>query len=102
MIGRSEECMMTLRGRLEDLLVSRRHCLLHVYEDRVEIRDLESRNGTYVNGVRIGFGEVGNGSSVFRRRLHDGDRLRLGISTIQVKIAAGVEAPSDATAVVEA
>src|SRR5579872_5794221 len=70
-IGRSEECTFQLRGAYEDLLVSRRHCLIAVHPDGVEIRDLESRNGTYVNGQRLGFplGDHRDGSSAFKRRL---------------------------------
>ena len=52
-IGRSPECNFPLRGGLVDLVVSRRHCLIDVSPDGVELRDLESRNGTYLNGQRI-------------------------------------------------
>ena len=54
-IGRSEECTFRLRGELLDLFVSRRHCLIEVRPEWIEVRDLESSNGTYVNGQRIGF-----------------------------------------------
>src|SRR5262249_22303339 len=53
-IGRSEECTFRLRGELLDLFVSRRHCLIEVRPEWIEVRDLESSNGTYVNGQRIG------------------------------------------------
>jgi len=36
-------------------LVSRVHCRLTATEDgKLELRDLESTNGTYVNGTRVG------------------------------------------------
>lgn len=37
--------------------VSKRHALLHFSGERWEVRDLGSRNGTFVNGMRINAGE---------------------------------------------
>ena len=49
-------------------LVSRVHCRLTVLPDgTLEVRDLESTNGTYVNGARVE-----------RARLQTGDRLGIG------------------------
>jgi len=49
-------------------LVSRVHCRLTVLKDgTLEVRDLESTNGTFVNGSRIE-----------RARLQAGDRLQVG------------------------
>jgi pSer/pThr/pTyr-binding forkhead associated (FHA) protein len=49
-------------------LVSRVHCRLTVLPDgTLEVRDLESTNGTFVNGARIE-----------RARLQAGDRLQVG------------------------
>jgi putative nucleotidyltransferase with HDIG domain len=42
---------------LEDSSVSRRHAEVRLGDDGWFVRDLESTNGTYVNGVRIGPGE---------------------------------------------
>lgn len=42
---------------LDDSSVSRRHAEVRHGEDGWYVRDLESTNGTYVNGVRIGPGE---------------------------------------------
>ena len=87
-IGRSEECTFQLRGAPDDLQVSRRHCLIAVHPDRVEIRDLESRNGTYVNGQRLGFplADQLDGSMAFKRRLKDGDAIRVGTSVLRVSV----------------
>ncbi|TDO37475.1 protein kinase domain-containing protein [Paractinoplanes brasiliensis] len=59
--------------------VSRRHCRLTIRPAEVTVRDLGSRNGTYVNGVRAD-GE---------RPLHDGDELRLGDAYVLVRVAIG-------------
>jgi pSer/pThr/pTyr-binding forkhead associated (FHA) protein len=48
-------------------LVSRLHCRLAAGAGEIEAVDLESTNGTYVNGQRVS-----------RGTLKDGDRLRIG------------------------
>jgi pSer/pThr/pTyr-binding forkhead associated (FHA) protein len=48
-------------------LVSRLHCRLEADDDRLNVIDLDSTNGTWVNGRRVD-----------RARLSDGDRLRVG------------------------
>ncbi len=48
-------------------LVSRLHCRLTATDDTVEVVDLKSTNGTFVNGKRV-----------TRARLAKGDRLRVG------------------------
>ena len=48
-------------------LVSRLHCRLAAGAGEIEAVDLESTNGTYVNGQRID-----------RAMLKDGDKLRVG------------------------
>ena len=55
-------------------LVSRLHCRLTVRQDGVlEIEDLDSTNGTYVNGKKIG-----------RTQLKDGDEL--GVGRVKLKV----------------
>jgi hypothetical protein len=63
-VGRSSDCWLTL----EDEISSRVHARFHVDDKFCEIEDLGSRNGTFVNGERI----------VGRRRVFDGDRIRIG------------------------
>jgi pSer/pThr/pTyr-binding forkhead associated (FHA) protein len=52
---------------LDVALVSRLHCRLSAEEDRLEVVDLSSTNGTFVNDKRIERAVLGNG-----------DRLRVG------------------------
>lgn len=49
LIGRSEECH--LRPQIE--AISRRHCMIVTNETEVIVRDLKSRNGTFVNGEQV-------------------------------------------------
>jgi pSer/pThr/pTyr-binding forkhead associated (FHA) protein len=38
---------------LDDRHVSRQHCELERLEDTVVVRDMDSANGTYVNGLKV-------------------------------------------------
>ena len=63
-----------------DPSVSRKHCVLRREDDRFQIRDLESRNGTLVNGVAVKEqwlrhgDEIATGDSVFLFLLEEDDR----------------------------
>ena len=64
LVGRSPEC----DHQISNVLVSRRHCLLFDHEGELYVRDLGSRNGTYLNGL------LKQNETV----LHDDDRLDIG------------------------
>lgn len=49
-IGRDKDCGL---GPMSDF-VSRQHCVLTLTEDALTIRDLGSKNGTFINGSRVG------------------------------------------------
>src|SRR5438132_7438837 len=54
-LGRSEDCSVRLPSHgWEFHMVSRHHCRLDIDPRRVRVRDLGSRNGTYINGRLIG------------------------------------------------
>jgi pSer/pThr/pTyr-binding forkhead associated (FHA) protein len=72
LIGRSSSCNVVLDAPL----VSRRHAVLDVDANRAAIADLGSRNGVFVNGVRV----------CGTRVLHDGDSISLGAETLDVSI----------------
>ena len=83
LIGRDEDCHL----RPKSDLVSRHHCMVLVEDDGVVVRDLGSRNGTYVNDQRI----------VGEQLLAPGDRLRVGPLEFEVRIVA--TAPASARAI---
>jgi pSer/pThr/pTyr-binding forkhead associated (FHA) protein len=58
---------------LDVALVSRLHCRLTSAGDNLEVVDLKSTNGTFVNDKRIG-----------KARLKSGDRLRIGRVELRV------------------
>jgi hypothetical protein len=62
-VGREGTCDIYV----ESNQVSRRHCLLQVTERGLLVKDLESTNGTFVNGIPMTDGYI-----------NDGDRLSLG------------------------
>jgi pSer/pThr/pTyr-binding forkhead associated (FHA) protein len=64
LIGRGEECHLRPRSDA----ISRRHCVIAVSDKQVELRDLGSKNGSYVNGQRV------EGTCV----LLSGDQLSIG------------------------
>jgi len=67
-IGRSSQCEV----HLDEDGVSRRHAQIELtVEGNVQIVDLESRNGTFVNG-----------EAVSRATLRDGDKIQIGGTTI--------------------
>ncbi|MCK9221409.1 MAG: DUF3662 and FHA domain-containing protein [Limnochordia bacterium] len=49
---------------LDDPCVSRKHALITVHGDQVTLKDLGSRNGTYLNDVRIEEGDLTHGSRI--------------------------------------
>jgi diguanylate cyclase (GGDEF)-like protein len=75
-VGRNE--MVIGRGQNADIEIlddgiSRRHARVRVLDDRTEIEDLGSRNGTFVNGQRVeSKGQI----------LRDGDKVQLSSTTI--------------------
>ena len=50
--------------RLEDLYVSRHHSLIRNEGDEYAIEDLNSANGTYLNGERVNAGSLEEGSLI--------------------------------------
>lgn len=86
-VGRGPES--TLRFDPDhDLAVSARHALLYLEGGRWWVRDLDSRNGTFVNGRRI----------IAPRALDDGDRIAFGNGGPEVRIALPTAAAAAAAA----
>jgi DNA-binding winged helix-turn-helix (wHTH) protein len=84
-LGRDTHAGVCLKGTT----VSKRHARIVVSDETVTIEDLGSKNGTFVEGVRIE-GPIG---------LRDGDEIRLGRQCLTFRSLA--EPGSTATAVLE-
>jgi pSer/pThr/pTyr-binding forkhead associated (FHA) protein len=91
-IGRAEECELRLPASWDYLDVSRRHCVIEVQPSGASVRDLGSRNGTYLNGAAIG---KRNKKLLFEAtpaelphyELRDGDELRVGATVFRVELS---------------
>lgn len=68
-IGRSDDADI----QTSDRWVSRRHCELRRRGNQIEVRDLESRHGTYINGERVSMAP-----------LRPGDELCIGLSVFRL------------------
>ena len=82
-VGRDESCDIVL----QDSKVSRQHCSFQFEGEELSVRDLDSRNGTFVNEGRI-----------VRQSLGPGDRIRVGQTTVEVQLpdgADGADGPTD-------
>ncbi len=73
-VGTHESCELVLGDRT----VSRFHCEITVREGRARVRDLGSKNGTFVDGV-----------AVLEAFLDDGARLKVGQTTMRFAIGGG-------------
>ncbi len=74
-IGRDAGCDLCLPSSR----ISRRHCIITETDGEYSIRDLDSRNGTWVNGVRLPLSPI-----------HDGDLIRLGQTNVRFQAKASV------------
>lgn len=72
LIGREVDC----RWRPKSTGISRYHCIIRINDAEVTVEDLQSRNGTFINGERISD----------RVPLADGDQLGLGRMKMDVRI----------------
>jgi hypothetical protein len=81
-IGRDSEAELRF-DPANDLDVSARHAQLFRNGDAWFVRDLDSRNGTWLNGVRVSTDS----------KLEDGDRLSFGESGPTVDVWIGVDPP---------
>ncbi|MEO6235435.1 MAG: HD domain-containing phosphohydrolase [Vicinamibacterales bacterium] len=84
--GRTAECEI----QLDDPSVSRRHCALTFADGVLQVRDLESANGTFVNE-----------RPVTEATARGGDVIRLGAAILEVRDPSGLSRPGDQTFLVD-
>jgi pSer/pThr/pTyr-binding forkhead associated (FHA) protein len=101
LVGRAEDCDIRLPSNLMHADISRHHCLFEIDPPHIRLRDLGSRNGTFVNDEMIGQrgpeqSHLEAGKEIQAdRELKDGDVVRVGNSKIEVhvEVPAWVHAP---------
>jgi transcriptional regulator with GAF, ATPase, and Fis domain len=84
-IGRGDDNVLTI----QDAALSRHHCAVEARDGRVVIRDLDSKNGVFVNGCPVA-----------ARVLADNDQIRIGDSALLV-VMPNAAAPTDAVVVID-
>lgn len=88
-LGRHPDCHMHLP---DDTFVSRHHFILEACPPQACVRDLGSRNGTYVNGHKVGGRQEGESPEEGARRaypevtLKHGDRIQVGDTALEVHV----------------
>jgi len=99
-IGRAADCdiQLSLPNDPRFANISRHHCELDIDPPAVRVRDLGSRNGTWLNGERIHHGaylenEQDREPGDFVP-LKDGDELGIGFTTIRVRVFATERVPA--------
>ncbi len=94
--GRMEDCHVCLP---DDLLVSRHHFIAEVSPPHVNLRDLGSRNGTWVNGRKTGGRAAGETPEQGAARdyplveILDGAKIQVGETDIRVRVKGTAEPP---------
>lgn len=85
-VGRAPECDISIK----DTKASRNHCEIRIWDGDYILKDLKSRNGTQVNGIRS---EVAV--------LAKGDQIRIGDTTIHFEEKAPMGASTALRAIEE-
>lgn len=79
LIGRAGDAPI----RVDDEFVSRKHCEVYLQDGKVVLRDLQSHNGTFVNGQRI--------TEIL---LASGDKLQIGETRMVFQLSAQMLPPA--------
>jgi eukaryotic-like serine/threonine-protein kinase len=92
LIGRGNDCDLRLPKDFEHADISRHHCLLEIDLPSVRVRDLGSRNGTFVNGLKIGQRSMAAIAPEFdlsdfaAHELRDRDELQVGHTVFRIEL----------------
>ena len=84
-VGRALDCFVQLSGTERDLLISRHHCQLDIDPPFIQVQDLGSINGTYLNAKEVepSLKEL---SEKAGSGIEHGDLLTIGGTTFRVDI----------------
>ena len=83
-IGRGKDCYPQMPNDPSHQTISRYHCFLDINPPAIRVRDLSSRNGTFVNGKMIGKGA--QKTTELEWDLSQGDQIKLGYTPLRVQI----------------
>jgi eukaryotic-like serine/threonine-protein kinase len=97
-VGRAEDCNICVPDQWENMDVSRHHCEFEIDPPTIWVRDLQSHNGTFVNGEKIGQRPRSQSADEVARtdglayELKDGDEVRAGHIILRVGIGKTADA----------
>ncbi|MDE5067861.1 MAG: FHA domain-containing protein [Trichodesmium sp. St19_bin2] len=100
-IGRHHNCHIRLPNNEEHRTISRYHCILDINYPYVQIYDFGSKNGTYINGKKIGKLQAKYKSEATAKMqfpeydLKSGDKIQLGTTIFQLSIETQIEIPPE-------
>ncbi|NEO54300.1 MAG: protein kinase [Okeania sp. SIO3B5] len=100
-IGRHRDCKPRLPSDEQHRTISRYHCLLDINPPDIKVRDFASKNGTYVNGKKIGqrqsehLSETTTKNNFPEYELKSGDQIQLGNTIFQVSLEEETEMPPE-------
>lgn len=101
LLGRADDCDIRLPANYAHANISRHHCVFNIDPPMIRVRDLGSRNGTYVNGAKIGQRPLHQDAyeadlgACSVHELGDGDEVKIGHTVVRVGIEALSEASQD-------
>jgi pSer/pThr/pTyr-binding forkhead associated (FHA) protein len=90
-VGRASDCQVQLPNDELHWTVSRHHCQLDIDPPYVQVRDLGSLNGTYLNGRRIGQRNPNATPApneileLPELEVRPGDEIQLGATVLQIE-----------------
>ncbi len=95
-VGKEEKCRLRFPKDADHATISRHHCLFDVNPPFIRVRDLGSRNGTFVNGAKIGQRRsvrpeqtAAGATQALEIDLKNGDEVslgRLGLAVLRVAV----------------
>lgn len=91
--GRDEECQICFPETPLNRTISRKHCVFEIHPPNIFVRDLGSRNGTWVNGNNISQRSLNQKAEEVREvkyleyLLTDGDEVRIGENVFRIEIS---------------
>ncbi len=89
LVGRGTDCQVRIS---DDRRVSRHHCQVDVAPPHARLRDLGSRNGTYVNETHYSARAAADpanataGATAAEVSLQHGDRIKVGHTVIEIRV----------------
>jgi pSer/pThr/pTyr-binding forkhead associated (FHA) protein len=89
-VGRADDCEIRFPMDPVHMDISRHHCMFEIDPPTLKVRDLGSRNGTFVNGQKIGerspdqLPPAADWDDLPARELHEGDEVKVGHTLIRV------------------